>query len=62
VARFLAVFSEYKKNPKLTRIRLYYEMFEEVFKHPENTDLIDKQLSNFIPFKSLNIPEKGGNK
>ncbi|MFC2146862.1 FtsH protease activity modulator HflK [Acidobacteriota bacterium] len=60
VARFLAVLSEYKKNPKLTRIRLYYEMFEEVFKNPASTDLIDKQLKNFIPFKSLNVPKKGG--
>jgi membrane protease subunit HflK len=62
VARFLAVLSEYRKNPKLTRIRLYYEMFEEVFKDPAHTDLIDKQLKNFIPFKSLNIPEKGGDR
>jgi membrane protease subunit HflK len=60
VARFLAVLSEYKKSPKLTRIRLYYEMFEEVFKNPDSTDLIDKQLKNFIPFKSLNVPKKGG--
>jgi membrane protease subunit HflK len=60
VARFLAVLSEYKKNPKLTRIRLYYEMFQEVFKDPANTDLIDKQLKNFLPFKSLNTPKKGG--
>jgi len=60
VARFLAVLSEYKKSPKLTRIRLYYEMFEEVFKDPASTDLIDKQLKNFIPFKSLNVPKKGG--
>ncbi len=62
VARFLAVLSEYRKNPKLTRIRLYYEMFEEVFKDPAHTDLIDKQLKNFIPFKSLNVPEKGGDR
>jgi membrane protease subunit HflK len=60
VARFLAVLSEYKKSPQLTRIRLYYEMFEEVFKDPASTDLIDKQLKNFIPFKSLNKQEKGG--
>lgn len=60
VARFLAVLSEYNKNPRLTRIRLYYEMFQEVFKDPANTDLIDKELTNFIPFKSLNVPKKGG--
>ena len=62
VARFLAVLSEYKKSPELTRIRLYYEMFEEVFKDPASTDLIDKQLKNFIPFKSLDSREKGGDR
>ncbi len=60
VSRFLAVLKEYKKNPRLTRIRLYYEMFEEVFKDPVNMDLIDKQLKNFIPFKSLASPQKEG--
>lgn len=59
VARFLAVLGEYKKNPRITRIRLYYEMFEEVFKNPDNVDLIDKKLKNFIPFKAMG---KGGEK
>lgn len=56
VARFLAVFGEYKKNPQVIRMRLYYEMFEEVFGKSESIDLIDKQLKNFIPFKSLSQP------
>ncbi len=56
IARFLAVFGEYRKNPKITRTRLYYEMFEEIFKTGE-TEFIDKMLKNFVPFKSLN---KGG--
>jgi membrane protease subunit HflK len=60
VARFLAVYGEYKKNPNITRIRLYYEMFEQVFEKAEGTDLIDKQLRNFIPFKSLADKQKGG--
>ena len=61
VARFLAVLGEYKKNPKLTRIRLYYEMFEDVFKNIGEVELIDKNLKNFIPFKSLGETKKGGN-
>lgn len=61
VARFLAVLGEYKKNPKITRVRLYYEMFEDVFKNLKETDLIDKELKNFIPFKSLTNDKKGGN-
>jgi len=60
VARFLAVLSEYRKSPRVTRLRLYYEMFEQVFENVESTDLIDKGLSNFIPFKSLGKEKKGG--
>jgi len=62
IARFMAVLGEYRKNPNVTRMRLYYEMFEEVLKRTDGTDLIDKGLKNFIPFKSLSKdPSKGGN-
>ncbi|MCK4943600.1 MAG: FtsH protease activity modulator HflK [Candidatus Aminicenantes bacterium] len=60
IARFLAVYGEYRKNPKITRTRLYYEMIEEIFKETQNTDLIDKNLKNFIPFKSLTDDKQGG--
>jgi len=54
VSRFLAVYDEYRKSPEVVRTRLYYEMYDEVFGGaPEGTDLIDKNLSNFIPLKSL---------
>lgn len=63
VARFTAVLQEYEKNPSITRMRLYYEMFEEVFKDSStNTELIDKNLRNFIPFKSLPDAARGGAK
>jgi len=52
-ARFRAVYEEYRENPKVTRSRLYFEMFEEVFKNAEGTDLIDRNLDNFIPLKNL---------
>jgi membrane protease subunit HflK len=61
VARFLAVLQEYKKSPNVTRLRLYYEMFEEVFKNSGDMDLIDKKLENFLPFKSMTNEKKGGN-
>jgi len=59
VARFLKVLGEYRKNPRVTRARLYYEMFEDVFQEDEGTDLIDKNLGNFIPFKSLSPDSEG---
>jgi len=43
-------------------MRLYYEMFEDVFKEAGDTDIIDKTLKNFIPFKSLNKDKQGGEK
>jgi len=60
VARFLAVYNEYKKSPNVTRMRLYYEMFGEIFKKAEGTDLIDKKLKNFLPMKNLSKDKKGG--
>ncbi len=53
VARYVHLYEEYRKSPEVTRTRLYYEMFEEVFKDAEGTDLIDKNLTNFIPLKQL---------
>ncbi len=53
VARFVAVYDEYRRAPQVTRSRLYYEMFEEVFKSADGTDLIDRNLDNFIPLKNL---------
>jgi membrane protease subunit HflK len=62
VARFLAVLKEYKRNPSVTRTRLYLEMYEDVFSGKEKTQLVDKHLKNFIPFKSLSEPITGENK
>lgn len=49
VERFNSVVAEYLDSPEITRSRLYYEMFEEVFKNADNTELIDKNLENIIP-------------
>lgn len=53
VARFKAVYEEYRKAPDVTRDRLYYEVMEEVFKDAEGVTLIDKELGNFIPLMNL---------
>jgi membrane protease subunit HflK len=61
IARFNKVYGEYVKNPEITRMRLYYEMFEKVFSNTDSIDLIDKKLKNFIPFKALS-DKKGSTK
>lgn len=53
VARFNSVYEEYRKNEEITKARLYIEMVEDVFKGKEGTELIDRNLRNFIPFKAL---------
>ena len=60
VARFNSVRAEYAKNPDVTRTRLYIEMIEDVFALEEGTDLIDRNLSNFIPLKTLQGQIQGG--
>jgi membrane protease subunit HflK len=53
VSRFLAVLGEYRQAPDIVRNRLYYEMYDTVFGGAGGTDLIDKNLKNFLPLKSL---------
>ena len=53
VSRFLAVLGEYRQAPDVVRTRLYYEMYDEVFRSADGTDLIDKNLKNFLPLKSV---------
>jgi membrane protease subunit HflK len=53
VARFDAVYAEYRKAPEVTKKRLYYEMMEEIFKDQKNIDLIDKSLQNILPIKNI---------
>lgn len=61
VARFKAVYEEYRKAPDVTRDRLYYEMMEAVFADEQNVELIDSSLSNFIPIKNFSA-QAGGTK
>jgi hypothetical protein len=35
-------------------------MMEEILKNTKDTDLIDKNLKNFIPFKPLDKDKQGG--
>ena len=53
VARFNSVYDEYVNSRDVTRTRLYIEMIEEVFGMHDRSDLIDRNLQNFLPFKNL---------
>lgn len=64
-ARFNNVLAEYRNDPQTTRTRLYYEMVEDVFLPTQDAsgvdeetgreppELIDRNLSNFIPLLNL---------
>ena len=54
VARFNAVYDEYRRAPEVTRQRLYYEMVEDVFGGAEGgTVIIDRAFDNFLPLRNL---------
>ncbi|MDR2516366.1 MAG: FtsH protease activity modulator HflK [Spirochaetaceae bacterium] len=54
VARFNAVYDEYRRAPEVTRQRLYYEMVEDVFGGAEGgTVIIDRDFDNFLPLRNL---------
>jgi HflK protein len=59
VARFNAVYTEYRKAPEVTRRRLYLETIETLFADAKGTTLIDKNLDSFLPLK--NLTSNGGN-
>ena len=53
VARFNAVYDEYKKAPAVTKERIYLETMEEIFGSETKPDLIDNNLENVLPIKNL---------
>jgi membrane protease subunit HflK len=53
VARFNSVYEEYRKSPAVTRERLYLEAMEEIFGATNQQTLIDGQLDNVLPIKTL---------
>ena len=53
VARFNAVYQEYKHSPKVTRERIYLETMNEIFGSEIKPTLIDGELNNVLPIKNL---------
>lgn len=58
VARFNAVYEEYRRSPRVTRERIYLETMEEIFNGSEKSDLIDSDLKNVLPIKNLTGNER----
>ncbi len=53
VARYNAVYEEYKKAPKVTKERIYLETMDEIFGSETKPELIDSELENLVPVKNL---------
>ena len=53
VARFKDVLAEYRRAPQVTRERLYIETMQHVLSDSQDTELIDKKLTNFLPLKNI---------
>lgn len=53
VARFNAVYAEYRKAPEVTKKRLYLETIEMLFNAEKGTTLVDKNLDNFLPLTNI---------
>ena len=53
VARFNAVYEEYKRSPKITKERIYLETMDEIFGSEKKPELIDGELDNRVPVKTL---------
>lgn len=57
VARFNSVLAEYRRAPAVTRERIYLETMAQVFGDGNGAQLIDGELGNILPVKTLT----GGN-
>lgn len=59
VARFNALFAEYRKAPEVTRRRIYIETMQEVMPNIESKVLVDGAMSGLLPLLNLDA-RKGG--
>lgn len=58
--RFLALLTEYRKAPEVTRRRLYLETLEEVLPKLEEVYVMDKKGTAALPLLPLRSDRKGG--
>ncbi|PLX97544.1 MAG: FtsH protease activity modulator HflK [Desulfuromonas sp.] len=60
--RFLALLTEYRKAPKVTRQRIYLETMEEVLPKLDETYIMDNDASGLLPLLPLRKAAEGGSK
>jgi membrane protease subunit HflK len=62
--RFIALLTEYKKAPEVTRKRIYIETLEQVLPELDQTYIIDEKNSGLLPLLQLGVTEnsKGATK
>ena len=60
VARFNAMFGEYKKAPEVTKTRLYWESMKEVVPKMGKKIILDEDARQVLPFLQLNQDGNGG--
>ncbi len=59
-ARFLSLYAEYRKAPKVTRERLYLETLEEVLPRLEEIYVMDGKGAGALPLLPLRSQKEGG--
>ncbi|MEC7801616.1 MAG: FtsH protease activity modulator HflK [Verrucomicrobiota bacterium] len=62
VARFNAMFGEYKKAPEVTKTRLYWESMKEMVPKMGKKIILDEDASQILPLLQLNQDGNGGNR
>ena len=58
--RFLALLTEYRKAPRVTRQRIYLETMEEVLPKMEETYIMDEKSGGLLPILRMRDQLKGG--
>ena len=51
---FNAIFSEYQKQPQITKDRLFIETMNEIYSKNKNIIIVDKDIENLVPFLNKN--------
>jgi membrane protease subunit HflK len=59
-ARFVAVYTEYRKAPEVTKKRIYLETMNQILPQVSKKVVIDEDLKGIIPLLNLEPVEKGG--